>query len=240
MVDSALWLVLAYTGAAGLAIPAGALASHWEHLGRGRLRTDLLLGIVAFGGGALLAAVALVLVPEGARALAVGGAAAAFAAGAVVFLVIDRAIERRGSRAAQLMAMIMDFVPESVALGAAVALGGGAGPLLALLIGMQNLPEGFNAYRELRASKVSAGRALGALAPLAVLGPLAGMIGFFWLDAQPVLLGVVMLFAAGGILYLLFHDVMPVAHEEGHWLPTLGGIAGFLMGLVGEMVLRGG
>jgi ZIP family zinc transporter len=104
----------------------------------------LLHGVLAFGAGALLAAVALVLVPEGIHGRLAPFAAASFLAGALVFLAIDRAIETRGGQAANLLAMVMDFVPESIALRAAFATGGSAGPLLAILIALQNLPEGFN------------------------------------------------------------------------------------------------
>ena len=57
----------------------------------------------------------------------------------------------KGETAAQLVAMVSDFVPEAMAMGAMFASGEAAGPLLAVLRGLQNLPEGFNAYRELMA-----------------------------------------------------------------------------------------
>ncbi len=39
--------------------------------------------------------------------------------------------------------------------------------------------------------------------------------------------------ARAGFLYLVFHDSVPFAHRAGHWLPTLGVIGDFLIGLVG-------
>ena len=44
--------------------------------------------------------------------------------------------------------MLLDYVPESLALGGAFAIGAESAPLLAIVMGLQNLPEGFNGYRE--------------------------------------------------------------------------------------------
>ncbi len=232
-----LGLVLLLTFLAGSAIPLGGALAAREHLRRGHFREDLLHGIVAFGGGILLAAVALVLVPQGLEGTAIPEFTLAFVAGAVAFLLLDHAIEVRGERAGQVLAMTMDYGPESIALGAAFALGGPVGPLLAFLIGVQNLPEGFNSYRELRESGCSSRRAFGLLASLVVLGPVAGALGFLFVAPYPRLVSWLFLFAAGGILYSIFHDVAPLAHRREHWIPTLGAIAGFLLGMVGESLL---
>jgi ZIP family zinc transporter len=47
-----------------------------------------------------------------------------------------------------------------------------------------------------------------------------------------------MLFAAGGILYLTFEDIAPQAHLARRWAPALGAVAGFMLGLLGQMLLR--
>jgi len=46
-----------------------------------------------------------------------------------------------------------------------------------------------------------------------------------------------MLFAAGGILYSVFQDIAPQAKLDRHWLPALGAIAGFMLGLAGHMII---
>lgn len=229
--------MLLLTGAAGLAIPVGALLSVCEDLTEGHLREDLLHGTIAFGGGALLAAVALVLVPEGIRGRSVPFVASTFLGGAVAFMLVDRVIEARGEQAANLLAMVMDFVPESIALGAAFATGGSAGPLLALLIALQNLPEGFNAFNELGHAGHSTRTRLAFLASLALLGPLGGALGFEVLAGYPRLVAGLFLVAGAGILYLIFHDIAPMALREGHSTPTLGAVVGFLAGMIGHLVL---
>jgi ZIP family zinc transporter len=138
-----------FATAAGAMIPLGGILARVEHIRPQWLEEEFRHSVIAFGGGILLAAVSLVLMPRGITYLSPAWSLAAFAAGGLVFFSLDRLIERRGGSAAQLVAMVADFVPEAIAMGAMFASGDSAGPLLALLIGSQNLPEGSNAYREL-------------------------------------------------------------------------------------------
>jgi ZIP family zinc transporter len=158
--------------------------------------------------------------------------------GGLVFCLLDILISRAKTSAAQLVAMLGDFLPEALALGAVLAAGGPLGALLALLIGSQNLPEGFNAYRELlTGGRMRSRSILVAFIALVPIGPLAGLIGLYWLAAYPMVLHAIMLFAAGGILYLTFQDIAPEAKLERHWAPAIGAVAGFLFGLVGQLSL---
>lgn len=225
---------------AGLAIALGGLIATFERIRPYWLEREFRHTVIAFGGGALLAAVALVMVPEGVRYLSVPWASAAFVGGAVFSLFADRLTVRTGGSAAQFMAMLFDFVPEAIALGAAFGSGSPAGLLLALLIGLQNLPEGFNAYREMMArGSARRGRVLGVFALLSLLGPAAAWVGIVSLSERTAVLATLMMFAAGGILYLTFQDIAPQAKLERHWGPALGAVAGFLFGLIGQMVLVG-
>ena len=171
---------------AGAAIPVGGLFAYRERLRTGHFRIELLYFMVAFGGGVVLSAVALVLVPLGLEALTLLEAILAFTSGALVFLAINRAIEMRGQMAAQSINLVADYIPESIALGAAFAAGGPLGPLLAFLIGTQNLPEGFNSYRELKEGGRTARRCLVILGIVAILGPISAFWAFFSLLASLV------------------------------------------------------
>ena len=194
--------------------------------------------MIAFGGGALLSAVALVLVPEGVEHLPVVPALIAFALGGALFCLLDWLLERKGGSGAQLMAMLLDFLPESLALGALLAADEPAGLLLAFLIAVQNLPEGFNAYREINQSSKLGGRViLLVFSALVLLGPASAYVGFTMLGDYREVLALIMLFASGGILYLTFEDIAPAAVLESHWAPPLGAVAGFLLGLAGHMMV---
>ena len=139
-----------------------------------------------------------------------------------------------------MVAMLSDFIPEAIALGAAFAAGEQTGVLLALLIVLQNIPEGFNAFEELDARQHSSPeRILAVFALLALVGPAAALSGYFLLPDAPSLMGGLMLFASGGILYLIFEDIAPQARLERRWSPPLGAVAGFLLGLTGHGLLSG-
>lgn len=233
MLAAMLWAAFA-----GAAIPAGALLARFEHIRPHWLEREFRHSVIAFGGGALLAAVSLILVPEGMASVPVALALLAFVGGGVTFFLVERGIERQGSAAGQALAMVLDYVPESLALGAAFVTQPSSGILLAILIMLQNVPEGFNAYRELMAT----GRhrplpVLLGLCALILLGPAAAWVGFTWLSGMDALLGSILLFAAGGILYLVFEDVAPQAKLERHWAPPLGAVAGFALGLAGHAFL---
>ena len=230
--------VILLTTAAGAAIPAGGLLARIERIRPGWLDREFRHAVIAFGGGTLLSAVALVLVPEGVRGLPVLTVAISMCLGGVVFCLLDILIARMKSSASQLVAMLSDFLPEAMALGAVIPVGGPLAGLLALLIGLQNLPEGFNSYREiLAAGRVSRRAILLAFLALVPIGPTAGLIGLYWLKPNPMALHAIMLFAAGGILYLTFQDIAPQARLRHHWAPAIGVVAGFVSGLVGQLLL---
>jgi ZIP family zinc transporter len=159
----------------------------------------------------------------------------------VCFYGLDRVIQSHGGRFSQLIAMVSDFIPEAMALGAILLEDKGSALLLVLLIGLQNLPEGFNAYREIYNSKgntLSKSRIVLAFACMALLGPLSAWLGFEILVNQPFILGGIMLFASGGILYLTFQDIAPQVPLEKHWMPAQGAVAGFALGLVGHLLVQ--
>ena len=224
-------------GLAGLAMPLGGLLAWCEHIRNPMLRDEVLYTIAAFGGGALTSAVALVLVPEAAEALPPALAVLLFAAGGGVFYWVDTLLQRHGGSGALLLAMLLDYLPEAMALGAMLVADAATAKLLALMIFLQNLPEGFAAFREVWSGSSPAWHVLLAFLGLAALGPACALAGLIWLSEARVVLGAIMIFAAGGILYLLFQDIAPKAHSNRSSAPALGAVAGFALGLAGELLI---
>jgi zinc transporter, ZIP family len=232
--------ILLFTTGAGLALPVGGLIARFEHIRPAWLEQEFRHSVLAFGGGILLAAVSLVLVPEGIRELDTLTIAASFIGGGVLALLADRRLARSGLPASNLLAALLDFAPEAIALGALMASNPSLGALLAGFIALQNLPEGFNAYREMvAAGGLGRARGLTLLAGAALLGPVCGLLGYWLLADAPQATGITMLLAAGGILYLVFQDIAPQAKLSRHWGPPLGAVLGFALGLVAELVQRG-
>lgn len=231
--------IIAWTLLAGIAMPVGAALAAVERIRPHWLEKEFRHFVIAIGGGALLSAVGLVLVPEGTRHLSIPATAVCFLLGGAVFLGIDVALAAAKRPAAQAAAMLADFIPEALALGAIAVSRPAMAPLLATMICLQNLPEGFNAYRELAAaSRYRPLKIILIFAALALLGPALGLAGYYWLAARETLLSGIMIFSGGGILYLVFQDIAPQVKLARHWAPPLGAVLGFLLGVVAQMLTK--
>lgn len=234
-------MMVLITALSAAAMPLGGWIAMIGTLRPGWLDEELRHTILAFGGGLLLAAVALVLVPEGAKGMSIPLVCLWFVGGGTAFMLLDIWLAKRKTPASQMAAMLADFMPESIAMGAAFAQGHATGFSLALLIALQNIPEGFNAFREMAGrNRVKGRRVLILMACMVPLGPLMGWLGMEFLAPRQELLGGIMLFAAGGILYVIFEDIAPQVKLARHWAPPMGAVAGFLVGLIGNLWIVSG
>ncbi|MBT8070335.1 MAG: divalent cation transporter [Gammaproteobacteria bacterium] len=232
--------IIILTGFAGSCIPIGGTIASFEHIRPYWIEREFRHFLIAFGGGILLGAVTVVLVPEGISSMHDSLLAIpVLLAGGFIFFIIEKSLGLKRRESPQLLGMVLDYVPEAVALGGLVALGSPVAPLLALLIGLQNLPEGFNAYREIGGrNNHNSKRTLLIMCALVPLGPIAGLVGYVFLSDHQAILGAIMLFASGGVLYLIFQDIAPQSRLEKHWAPPLGAVFGFCLALVGEMLVK--
>jgi len=230
--------ILALALAAGLSIPAGAILASSTRLRSICLRNEIDSFVSYFGGGALIAAISLVLVPRGLENLSILAAAAAFLVGGLLFWQLDAWVKRSGTSASQFAGMMLDFIPEAVILGASAATRPEVAYLLAGLIALQNMPEGFASFTEMRRGGMGVGGVWSTLLLAPLAGPLAAWLGSTRLSDSPATLGLVMLFCSGGILFLLFDDIAPEAHLERRDFPALGAVLGFLIGMVGTALVH--
>ncbi|PXX99268.1 ZIP family metal transporter [Halomonas sp. LBP4] len=212
---------------AGLSIPAGALVSSNVVLRNACLRMKLDSFVSYFGGGALLAAIALVLMPRGIEHTSVLSVVLAFGTGGLVFWQFSAWAKRTQNSASQFMGMLLDFFPEAILLGVLAASGSNMVYLLAGLIALQNMPEGFSAYHEMRENMSSRSCLLMIFLAVSMVGPLAAWLGFVWFSSSEFMLAMILLFCSGGILYLIFEDIAPRAHSESNSFPAVGAYAGF-------------
>ncbi|WP_201526303.1 MULTISPECIES: ZIP family metal transporter [Psychrobacter] len=231
--------LILFSGFAGATVFIGGVLANLfnHHVEDSPIKYEVTHTLMSFGAGIILSALALVLVPKGMETLSVWGVMGSFLFGAVLFMGIDRYLAKSGGQQATLLAMMMDFVPESIALGAVFAIEPQMALLLAVFIGLQNLPESFNSFRDLVQSGFSVKKTLVIFFILSFFGIISALIGHFLLSKHPDLTAHLMIFASGGILYLLIQDIIPESKLNNNYLTPLGASLGFLVGIVGEMLL---
>jgi zinc transporter, ZIP family len=190
------------------------------------------LTLTAFGAGILIAAAVFEMVIEAEKNIGITLTLIAFLAGAVLFTIADMIAEKKGGGAGILLGIGLDIIPESLAIGAAIA--SGPALALALLIGIQNIPEGIASYKEMMTGKTAFSnnpkKALAAVGVVSVIPVFLGLAGLFYLTGMKDTIAMIFALSAGGIFYMLYYDMIPKAHKERKWLPTFGAVLGFIIG----------
>ncbi len=244
-------LALAFLGslAAGLMTAVGALPVLFGRTPSQASR-DLLLG---FAAGVMLAASFFSLIipaldaAEGqhhSTAMSAGVVCVAILLGMAAVALLNRwlphehfAQGREGPEVASLrrvwlfiLAIAIHNLPEGLAVGVGFgAEGAAAGLPLAIGIGLQNAPEGLAVAVALLGEGYSRWRAWGIAALTGLLEPLGGVIGAGVVGLSQVLLPWALAFAAGAMLYVISHEVIPETHRSGHQQKATMGLA---LGLV--------
>ena len=228
-----------FSGFAGITVfLGGLLANYFNHkVTEKHIRYKITHTSMSFGAGIILSAVALVLVPKGLEELDLFPMALSFTIGAIIFMLIDKKLSKAGGQTATLLAMMMDFIPESIALGAVFAIEPSMAAVLAIFIGLQNLPEAFNSYRDFIVNGYTATKTLTIFFSLSFFGIISALIGHFLLRDYTMLTAHLMTFASGGILYLLIQDIIPASKLENNYSTSLGATLGFLIGIIGEKLI---
>jgi ZIP family zinc transporter len=215
--------------------------------------------VTSFGGGILLAAIALELVPEADRSAGAGLTTLGLVVGTLVYVGADawlnrdeeiKSMRRSGHAAAAGMEMDMpaagaagaargesiaagifvDGVPESVALGLTVADGElGIALLAGILVG--NVVEAYGAAQPIVAAGGSRRFALTLLSAIGLALAFATVLGGTVLsDASPSLIGSAEAVAAGAVLAVVSIAVIPYAFSEVNSLVASATVAGFIAG----------
>lgn len=130
-----------------------------------------------------------------------------------------------------IIAITIHNFPEGLAVG--VGFGGGDimnGLTLAIGIGLQNMPEGLVVALALLTQKYSKARALWIATLTGLVEPVGGLIGAGVVTLARPTLPWGLAFAAGAMLYVISHEIIPESHRKGHEnLATAGVIVGFVI-----------
>ena len=186
----------------------------------------------SFTGGILISTIAFVFIPHSVNSLSNTHIILTFLSGSIFFLLLDKIVQTKFGNISQLMAMLLDFIPEAIALGALLATNKKLGMLLAIFIGLQNFPEAFNSYLDLKNKKITPKKIITYFFFLSFVGVFMAVISSLILVGQKHALSYIMLFASSGILYLLFQDIIPESKIKNSYSPSLGAALGFLLGVI--------
>ena len=237
--------------AIGASLVAGAVAAALL-----RLPAKAAAALTAFGGGMLLAAVALELVPEADHEAGPALTAIGLVAGTLLYVAADLALSRdhdrremrRSGHAAAAgrqmtvapgeamrgesiaAGLFVDGVPESVALGLTIAEGGvGVALLAGILVG--NVVEAYGAAQPIVAGGHTKRFAVTLLAAIGASLALATVLGGTVLaDAGAELIGTAQAVAAGAVVAVVSIAIVPHAFGEVSRWVALAMIAGFAGG----------
>ncbi|RCW72697.1 ZIP family metal transporter [Pseudorhodoferax soli] len=216
---------------------------------------DTLFG---FGAGVMLAACAFSLIIPGLAAATAGGAGpwrsgmtvgAAILLGGIVLLALERWLPhehfikgKEGPEARTLkrtwlfvFAIALHNLPEGLAIGVGFA---GTDPTragaLATGIAIQDVPEGLVVAVALLAAGYRRSVAVGLGMASGLIEPVGAVIGAAIISYSAALLPWGLGFAAGAMLFVISHEIIPESHRKGHEAWATGGL---MLGFVLMMLL---
>jgi zinc transporter, ZIP family len=195
------------------------------------------VGVLAgFGAGAMIAAIAFTLVPEGLADIAGWEFALWMLIGVVIFLVGDAIVDRRfgtegaGGSMGIVVGSVVDGVPESLIFGIQIGAGITVSPSFLAAVFVSNIPQAIAPSADLRASGWSAARLARLWGVVVLACGLAAALGYLGTQASSEVLGDrAAAVAAGGLLAMLTNSLMPFAFERGGALAGAATAVGFLL-----------
>ena len=196
-----------------------------------------LVGILAgFGAGAMIAAIAFELVPEGQANIPGWEFALWMLIGVAIFLVGDALVERKfgtqgaGASMGIVVGSVVDGVPESIIFGIQIGAGLVISPSFLTAVFVSNIPQAIAPSADLRKSGWSAARLARLWGVVVLACGVAAGLGFV---ATEFLAGAMgdraAALAAGGLLAMLTNSLMPFAYERGGALAGAATAVGFLL-----------
>ncbi|PYG02529.1 ZIP family zinc transporter [Thioalkalivibrio sp. ALE21] len=228
-----------------------------------RLKQSVEDAMMGFGAGVMLAATAFELAlpaveqaeaQHGSVAMAIFVMAGGIALGGGFLLLLHKAVPHEhfvigpqsGADPARIrrvwlfiFAIALHNLPEGLAVG--VGFGGddvSDGIALAVAIGLQNMPEGLVVAIALLSLGYSRAIAFGVTLLTGLVQPIGGLIGAGAITLMEFLLPWGLAFAAGAMLFVISHEIIPESHRKGHEAQaTTGVLVGFVTLLAIDLAL---
>lgn len=212
-----------------------------------RLPQRVVAGVMAFGSGVLISAVAFELMEDAVARGGFGATAAGFLGGAATYTLANWIIARHGARhrkrsgeqqpgpgegggVAIAIGALLDGIPESIVIGVSLIAGGAISVVMVAAVFLSNVPEGLSSAAGMR----NAGRTrlyiFGLWSGIAIVCGFASWLGYAVFRGYPAqVIAGTMALAAGAILAMLVDTMIPEAFEVAHDFAGLITVIGFLI-----------
>jgi ZIP family zinc transporter len=135
-------------------------------------------------------------------------------------------------------AIYLHNLPEGLAIGVAYAADAAQGRALATGIAIQDIPEGLVVALALISAGYARRKAVMIGVASGLIEPVGAALGASTVMASPWLLPCGLGFAAGAMLFVVSHEIIPESHRQGHEnFATAGLMAGFVLMMVMDTAL---
>jgi ZIP family zinc transporter len=219
----------------------------------------VIAGIMAFGSGVLISALAFELMEEAYQRGGLDSTGMGFIGGALIYTAANWWLARRGAKhrkrsgdgvqpkeadsggsgMAIAVGALLDGIPESIVIGLSLLQGQGVSLVAVIAIFLSNIPEGLSSAAGMRQAGRSATYVFGVWIAIALASGAASWLGYVAFDGvSPEIIAAITAVAAGAILAMLADTMIPEAFDEAHdaagLITVIGFFAAFMLSKLGR------